>query len=167
MVLFTSPCIVMMIYDLIVMADNLEGALLVGIPSILIAAVGLFLLRAGFKTPAEDQLIIDGRLERTVLHLAQKSEGRLAPAQLTMATGLSLDQAEQVLQELESKGHAYMSVTDEGLLEYAFPSLAGDGGPDELTAAIEEAASEYTLDTSGDEVQSVEQQWQSSRQSDE
>lgn len=139
LVLFSSPCVIAMLFDLITGADNLLGALMAGTFFTVLAALGIYLLVLGARTPAEDELIIDANLERKVLRLAQGNDGRLTPAHLTMESMLSLDEAEEVLVELERQGHAQSSVTRGGAVEYVFPSLETGTTLDALESEIESA----------------------------
>lgn len=146
----STPCVVSMIHDLIVGAENLQGALFAGSFAAIIAVGGAYLMYAGFTSSREDQLVIDSDLERIVLRMAYDSGGILDPARMAMETELSLRQAEMVLEELEERGYARLQVTRDGTLEYVFPSLEGDGAPDRLELQIEKAVADHR-DTSGQE----------------
>ncbi len=140
---FSMPCVLSMIYDFIVVADNLEGALIVGTFAMGIAAAGGYLLYLGFSAPGKYELVVTAEVEREVLRMAHSQGGRLAPTRLTMNSNLSLDEAELVLEELQTRGYARLSVTDDGTLEYTFPSLVDDDSPDSLEFAIEKAAADH------------------------
>lgn len=123
LVLFSSPCIIAMVYDLIVGADNIEGALMVGSFCTMTAIIGALLVGLGLKSPKEATLVINSELERQVLTLASEGEGALTVPQLAMKTELSLAQSERVLDELSRRGYADATVLSGGAMEYVFRDL--------------------------------------------
>ena len=159
MLIFLSvPCVVMMIYDVMAMVDDLGASLALGTGALIVAIAGGALMLSGFRSPGQGDLVITAGVEQAVLEVAQERQGRLAPANLTIEMGLGLDDAERVLEEMEKRGCAHLSVSDEGALEYIFPSLesteeqtsldftTGDATSDEVgnwaPEMVEEKASE-------------------------
>ena len=61
--------------------------------------------------------------ERAILRVAQAEGGRITAAVVSLRTDLSLDRAEEVLQDLARRGHAAMNVTEDGRVEYGFPEF--------------------------------------------
>ena len=88
--------------------------------------------------PRPDALPADSKAEaeRKILRVAQQEGGTITPAIAALKTDLSLDKAEEVLQDLARRGHAAMKVTDDGRVEYSFvefmprdePPRLGEGG---------------------------------------
>jgi TM2 domain-containing membrane protein YozV len=70
--------------------------------------------------PPEDR---EKSLERTILQLARKFHGQLTPLELAANSDLSLDDADQALENIVRKGYATMNVTDEGNIIYEFPGF--------------------------------------------
>ena len=62
-------------------------------------------------------------LERTILKLARKFRGQLTPLELAADSDLSLDDANNALEDIVRKGYANMKVTDEGNIIYEFPGF--------------------------------------------
>ena len=70
--------------------------------------------------------------ERKILRVAQQEGGRITAAIAALKTDLSLDKAEEVLQDLARRGHAAMQVTDDGRVEYTFPEFMRRDEPPRL-----------------------------------
>ncbi len=66
--------------------------------------------------------------EKEILRAAQQSGGRITPALAALRTSCSVDEAEQILQELAGKGYASAEVLDTGRLEYQFPEFMDQSG---------------------------------------
>jgi hypothetical protein len=89
---------------------------------------GLLAGRASLEPPAgtrAPELLVDPKAEteRKILRVAQQEGGRVTAAIAALRTDLSLDKAEEVLQDLARRGHAVMQVTDDGRVEYSFPEF--------------------------------------------
>ncbi|MFU8804741.1 MAG: hypothetical protein ACNA8W_13080 [Bradymonadaceae bacterium] len=124
LVLFSMPCVAMMIHDIIVGTDNLAGAIGAGGFFGILATIGFFLIYLATRKPPERPLQIDERTERMILHVARINEGKLTQAHLAMQSSLTLEQASIVLTEFERRGVAYSVVGHAGGMEYVFPDLA-------------------------------------------
>ncbi|MBN1836479.1 MAG: hypothetical protein JW820_11560 [Spirochaetales bacterium] len=61
--------------------------------------------------------------EKQVLQAARDEQGIVTPAVVALQTELSIQQAEQALEEMARKGYAVMRVTDSGRIEYEFPEF--------------------------------------------
>ena len=61
--------------------------------------------------------------EKELLTLAQASDGIVTPAMAALKTSLSIDEADQMLQDLARRGHATMVVAEDGRVEYHFPEF--------------------------------------------
>lgn len=142
LVLFSAPCIIGMIHDLVVGADNLVGALIVGSFFTIVAAIGIFTFWRGFRAPKTQPLIIDAHLERQILQQAQQAGGILSVTALAMNSNLTLQQAEEALDEFHRRGFAQTTVSDSGTIEYAFPDLQNEVTLDDLDREIQQAVAE-------------------------
>lgn len=142
MVLFSSPCVIATVHDLIVGADDIEGALMVGSFCTMTTAIGIFLLVFGLKSPREAELVMSADLEKRVLQSASQQGGFLTVPRLAMETDLSLAQSEAILDELSRRGYANPQVSSEGAVEYVFQEFRSDRTLDELEFQIERAVAE-------------------------
>lgn len=122
----SSPCVIGMLHDIITRADNLQGALIVGVFSSVVAIAGMLLVWTGVRQPKAAPLIISQDLERTVLGVARAHHGRLTVAELAVDTSLTLDQSLRVLEHFEAKTAARLHVTDDGDTVYVFPGFTLD-----------------------------------------
>jgi len=61
--------------------------------------------------------------ENIILRLARDNNGSITVATASLALEKSLDETEQLLNMLVTKGHAAMEVSDEGILHYIFPDF--------------------------------------------
>jgi hypothetical protein len=59
-------------------------------------------------------------MERTLLALAPDHNGILTPSLVVLSSNLGLEEAEKALESMASKGHASMSVREDGRIEYEF-----------------------------------------------
>lgn len=62
-------------------------------------------------------------LERLVLTAAKNERGRVTPAKVTLNSDISLEKAQQILEDLVKRGYAGMEVRDNGTVEYVFPEF--------------------------------------------
>ena len=95
-----------------------EGGLLVG---------GMSILR---NTNRRIKRLKQEKLERDILRLASRNQGRLTPDDVARHTPLSLDEAKQNLDKMQEAGHINLEVSAQGTIIYAFPTLLthGKGG---------------------------------------
>lgn len=80
---------------------------------------------------AEEARQSRSRGEKELLAAAQQSDGIVTPAVAALKTSLSIDAADEMLQDLARRGHATMVVSDDGRVEYHFPEFrprSGAGG---------------------------------------
>lgn len=126
LILFSMPCVAMMIYDLMVGAENLSGAIGAGAFFSLISIAGLFLLFKAFQKPKKRPLHIEERIERLVLQVARVHSGTLSQAQLAMGSSLTLEESAKILAEFERRGIVYSVVSTGGGMNYVFPDLLAD-----------------------------------------
>lgn len=61
--------------------------------------------------------------ERLILRLAADSGGKVTPALASLNTSMTLEEAEKALDAMANKGHASLSVRDDGRVEYEFPEF--------------------------------------------
>jgi hypothetical protein len=72
------------------------------------------------QTPAFTQSAKPSDPEHVALRLAQEGNGVVTPALLALEANMGIAEAEKILQDLASRGHASMEVTREGRVEYLF-----------------------------------------------
>ncbi|MFW5800139.1 MAG: NINE protein [Spirochaetota bacterium] len=60
------------------------------------------------------------QIERDILNLAKKNNGRLTVTQVAMETDLSLEKAEEHLQNMVKSGYVQLSISDNGVMVYEF-----------------------------------------------
>ncbi len=65
-------------------------------------------------------------IEKTILRAAKKNRGRTTPAEIALASDLSMEQAQKYLEKLASKGYAEMRVKKSGVIVYVFPEFVDD-----------------------------------------
>jgi hypothetical protein len=58
--------------------------------------------------------------EKEILGAAEAGDGVVTPALVALKTSLSIDEADQMLQDLARRGHASMIVAEDGHVEYHF-----------------------------------------------
>ncbi len=91
-------------------------------------------------SPQAHQEAIDPKtdVETTILKLARQYKGRLTPVELAVNSSLSLEEAENALEEIVRKGYANMTVADTGNIIYEFPGfLQFDASDDEFLKGYE------------------------------
>lgn len=143
--LISFPCVATGVFDLLTGTDNPDGAFIITVffAPVLLVGVGLLVIGAKSSVDSSSNSEEDGPdIERVVLQTAAGSNGHLTVGNLAMQTNLSVDQANQILETLESKGVARSTVGEQGNIEYVFPGLGGGDGPDALEAEIERAVAE-------------------------
>ena len=63
--------------------------------------------------------------EKEILRLAQRKGGRLTVLEVAAETSVTLEEAEQMLNEMNVRGHVGMQVADDGAMIYEFYGLGG------------------------------------------
>jgi hypothetical protein len=66
---------------------------------------------------------LKGEREKDVLRLARRKNGVVTPTVVALHTPLSLQEAEQLLGDLASRGYMRLEVDDEGTLKYYIPEF--------------------------------------------
>jgi hypothetical protein len=131
-----SAFAILSIYQLITAGFSL-GALATLLVVSIAAIVGLAMLRAAFHAGSADAADaagpLDGSRQRGVLRTAQKYDGRLTLAEISLETRLEVDEARQILDKFELHGVAELQISDGGQEVYVFPAFSDDGR-DKLTA---------------------------------
>jgi hypothetical protein len=61
--------------------------------------------------------------ERQVLLAARDARGLVTPALVALKTGLSIEEAQGLLEQMARKGHAVMHVRENGRIEFEFPEF--------------------------------------------
>jgi len=64
-----------------------------------------------------------GNLEARVFKLANRRKGRITVSDVVIDTGLGVNQAEELLQNMVDNNRVTMEVTDEGMVYYEFPEI--------------------------------------------
>ena len=146
MTMIAFPCVAAGIFDLVAGTDNVQGTLLVTAAFVPVLVVGAFLLltgiRSSIRSEASAHTSAQEDIERTVLKVAASHQGHLTVSKLAMDSVLSIDQATQILETLESKGVARSTIGSHGDLEYVFTGLGGEEPPDALKVEIARAVAE-------------------------
>jgi|GEM_PF-1619322 len=62
--------------------------------------------------------------EREIIQLAQQQKGRLTLTEIVAGTSLDMAEAEKILQEMATRGHVDIQVTDSGVIVYEFYEIA-------------------------------------------
>jgi hypothetical protein len=61
--------------------------------------------------------------ERRILLAARDARGVVTPALVALKTGLSIEEAQGLLEQMARKGHAVMHVRESGRIEFEFPEF--------------------------------------------
>jgi hypothetical protein len=69
------------------------------------------------------------RNQKTVLRIAKENKGIVTPAMVAMNSELSIEQADELLQDITKKGFADMRVRDSGKIEYEFLEFLHESDP--------------------------------------
>jgi hypothetical protein len=64
--------------------------------------------------------------ERKILRAAMGEGGRLTAAKAALVTDMTMEQAQDILENMTKNGHALMRVTSSGVLEFEFPEFIKD-----------------------------------------
>ncbi len=120
MVLFSAPCVVAAIHDIVTVAKNFNGALMMGVFFSIIMMMGIGLFAAGVKKKkkAEQSHGLNERAERAVLQKIYTLGGEVTVPQLAAHSHLSTKGAQKFLQALEKDGLASSYVSSEGAIIY-------------------------------------------------
>ncbi|RAL23030.1 hypothetical protein DL240_09085 [Lujinxingia litoralis] len=122
--LVSLPSLAGAVYDIVIGAENMKGAIMAGLFMALILALGVFLGRLALRShQASKRVTITEELERMVLQLARASHGEISASDIALGTRLNLEQAAEVLAVMELRGHAYSTVSTEGSRRFVFPDL--------------------------------------------
>ena len=70
------------------------------------------------------------RQEKEILRVAKLEGGSVTPAVAALRTSCSIDEADQILQELAGKGFATMEFDDNGRVYYSFPEFRSESDND-------------------------------------
>ena len=71
-------------------------------------------------------------MEQRILLAAKSLGGLVSPTELSLRTGLSIDEAKGQLEGLVERGHAQLQIRKNGSLAYTFPDLLSDERRGEL-----------------------------------
>jgi hypothetical protein len=75
------------------------------------------------KTRKQLQETSAGSIEREILSIAKRENGKVTPAIVALNSDISLDEAERALENMAKRGYATMDVSDSGTVEYLFPEF--------------------------------------------
>jgi hypothetical protein len=93
----------------------------------LAAIAGYYGIRLFRPSAAKSRKPNADQRERLALTCAASSGGKLTEAELSLDSGLSLDESKKLLDSLVSRGVAEIEVSSSGALVYAFPGLISEG----------------------------------------
>lgn len=83
-------------------------------------------VRAVVQRKESRQIALDKKAEglhRVILRVAQAHGGKVTPTLVALNSNLTLDEADEALGAMASKGFAEMNIKDSGTIEYFFPEL--------------------------------------------
>ena len=151
MMLFSAPCVLSSLHEILIVGTNVEGALIVGSFCLLTGLGGAALATMGWKKSSDATLIIDSRLENIVLSRVTEAGGQITVGRLASQTNLTLTEAELLLNELTRRGHANPMVSPSGAMEYHFPDLQDgvvlSGLDSEIAQAVAQAEATQKVDS--------------------
>lgn len=124
--LVSLPCVAAAIHDVITGAENMSGAVIMGVFFAGVLTVGFALLYFAFKPAKEDGSAARER-EQWVLDAARRAGGVLSAPELAVDSAMSVDQAEKALEAMRAKGIAQPDVNEMGQMIYVFPAFYKQG----------------------------------------
>ncbi|MCU0392527.1 MAG: hypothetical protein MUE81_15550 [Thermoflexibacter sp.] len=86
----------------------------------IMAGGGFWLVRSAMLSSKKRK---DNSLENTVLRVAALNQGRLTVAQLALHANITTQAAENMLNTMQERGFAHISVSEEGAIIYEFTGL--------------------------------------------
>jgi class 3 adenylate cyclase len=87
--------------------------------------IGISRLLSRRKKIKSERARMPAQQERLVFEAARRGGGRLSVMQMSAESSLSLDEAQNVLDEMAKRGYIGQEVDDNGLITYVFPELRG------------------------------------------
>ncbi len=121
--LISIPFIIMAVHDVSIGADNQVGAIGAGVFFLILAVLGVFLVKKNAKAKPVQPELSAAELEQKILRLAQEEMAKITVAEITAKYGLSLKKSKAVLDEMVSQGVAEIQVSHSGGIVYFFPGL--------------------------------------------
>ena len=100
--------------------EHVQDLFSVGVTLVILGALLWFLSR---KLDAAAQLVRYRRQQNRIVRLAQERGGRLTVTEGAVGTGLTVEEAEGILQRLAEGGYVEIEVTDSGMMVYRFPEV--------------------------------------------
>ncbi len=92
----------------------------IGVTLVLLGGILWILAR---KLDAAALLVRRRKQQNRIVRLARERGGRLMVAEAAADTGLTVQEAEQILKELADGGYVEIQVTDSGMVVYRFPEF--------------------------------------------
>ena len=86
--------------------------------------IGLFKVAKNFSDRLQARKRRPQELEQRILESASSLGGRVTVVQIATQTGISLDEASAILDEMTKKGYLLQHILETGVLQYEFPSLS-------------------------------------------
>ena len=86
-------------------------------------ARGIYRLFASKQTNRETLAEREADAEKQVLRVAEQQRGKLTAATTALRTNLTIGEVQDILERMAKNGHAVMSVTSEGIVEFEFPEF--------------------------------------------
>lgn len=126
MLAVASPCVIAMLHDIITQADNLQGALIVGIFMGFVGIAGIVMMGLGLRKPEAAPFTVDQALEREVLSIARSHDGRLTVSELALQTRLTIDECQQLMAYFEEREVVRTYLSDGGDIVYVFVDFTVD-----------------------------------------
>lgn len=123
MILFSLPCVATGLYEMAAGsadAGTLGAVVLFGGFSLIGMILGIWAVRKRSLPPAT----LDASSEHMVLSLAKSNRGVLTVPELSLQAHLSLEQSEQLLEDMTKRNVAEVDIAADGNIVYIFPAFA-------------------------------------------
>ena len=107
-------------YDLFLFDRNAVGGTVVGAT---LATLGTLLWILARQLDNAVGLIKYRRQQNQLLRLAQQRQGRLTVTEAATETGMTVQDAEQIMKDLADRGYVEIELTESGMMVYRFPEV--------------------------------------------
>ena len=107
-------------YDLFLFDRNAVGGTVVGATLVTLGTLLWILAR---QLDNAVGLIKYRRQQNQLLRLAQQRQGRLTVTEAATETGMTVQDAEQIMKDLADRGYVEIELTESGMMVYRFPEV--------------------------------------------
>lgn len=149
MLLTSLPCVAGALYEMATIGLSADGGMLMvaiffGGISMVGLMLGLWAVRA---RPAVDAPTLDASSEHMVLSLAKSNHGKLTVPELSLQARVSLEQSEQLLENMTRRNVAEVDINSDGSIVYVFPAFCAPEQGSHQSRADLHAFSEQLADS--------------------